>query len=289
MSDPPDPPSPDVVPTRAVALRVWLTSALGLCSLVLLKLSIPALVLSLIVFLSLPQWGTRMQRVLLAIGAAAATVATVRFLVVEAVPGIVQGGRAASAQSAISRLREIVFAEDTLRKKAYVDPDADGIGSAASIAELVGTVPLRGIRTLDPPILDRRSLPIVETAIGPAAAIKGYLVIICLPARAGGWTARPGDELDEEAAERQFVAYAWPDAASRGLHSAFFTDQDERILTSDNLDGADTRYAGPGFPPPCDAALAPSTRADWRAWRDKQPRPELPGDRRRGGGEAEAR
>jgi hypothetical protein len=174
-------------------------------------------------------------------------------------------------------LREIVFAEDTLRKRALIDPDHDGIGSAALLGELTGFEPMRGIdRRLEIPILSDALAPRVDTKIGPAAATQRYFVIICLPTPNGGFTAKPGEPIDEERAERRFVAYAWPLAASWGIVDAFFIDQDERILVSENRDGKETRWAGPNFPPPCDAALG-ADASKWRPWKGKKPRTELPG------------
>ncbi|MEO8184296.1 MAG: hypothetical protein ABI895_36225 [Deltaproteobacteria bacterium] len=76
--------------------------------------------------------------------------------------------------------------------------------------------------------------------------------------------------LDEEAAERAFVAYAWPDAGARFAHG-FFLDQNENIQTLPMTNVALS----------CDSARGPGARTDWTAWRGKRPRPgPLPGDRR---------
>lgn len=215
---------------------------------------------------------------MVALSAAASAVGIVRFVVLEAAPGMIQGGRARTAQHAVSRLREILRAQDAMRKYAHVDPDGDAVGSAALIGELSGHVPLRGRRRLDPPILSpRHYAQIDETPIGPAALLSGYYFVVCLPAPGGGLTARPGDTVDEERAERRFVAYAWPAAAGGGPHEAFFIDEHERILVHENLEAGSPRFAGQFFPPACDSALG--ERGAWRPWRDKQPRSELPHDR----------
>jgi hypothetical protein len=259
--------------------RVALAVVLGLLAPLVPKLSIPAVVIALLVYLALPAPSPRWLRWVVILAGVLATAGAVRFVVTEAVPGMVQGGRAATGRSAVSRLREIVFAQDSLRKRAVIDPDRDGIGSAAWLGELSGVVGVRGGARLEPPILGLPHRAIVETRIGPAAESTGYLVIVCLPAARGGWTARPGEAVDEERGERGYVAYAWPDAMTVGMHDAFFVDEHERILVSNNLEGKEPRYAGPNFPPPCDAALSESTRADWTPWKGKAPRRELPGDR----------
>ena len=258
--------------------RVGLVCLLALLSAFFSKLSLPAALLSLLVFLSLPNDAARALRIALALAGLIAVVSLVRFVVTEAMPGMVQGGRAAAAQSAISRLREIVFAEDTLRKHAYIDADRDGVGSAALLGELSGMDDVRGLgKKFDPPILGDQLRPVVATKLGPAAASAGYLVIVCLPTRSGGWTARAGEPIDEERAERHYFGYAWPDAAAYGMRSAYAVDQDERILVSSNIEHDQTRWAGPNFPPPCDAAL--DSASGFRPWRDKKPRSTLPGDR----------
>src|SRR5262249_36379988 len=145
-------PAPSWPARPALVARVALVTALGLASMVWVKLSLAALALGLIVFLSLPEakgasataTSRRAFNWALLAGAVGATLGAVRFVIAEAVPGMVQGGRAAIAQDAVARLREVVFAEDTLRKQGYVDPDGDGIGSAALISELTGALPLRG-------------------------------------------------------------------------------------------------------------------------------------------------
>ena len=99
--------------------------------------------------------------------------------------------------------------------------------------------------------------------------------MVCLPGAAGGLTARPTDPVNEELAERRFIAYAWPVAAGGGPMHAFAIDEHERILVFDNAgESGQPRYASPNFPPPCDAALSGA----WKPWRGKKPRATLPGD-----------
>ncbi len=255
-----------------------LAIALGVAAPLLPKLSIPAVLIALLVYLALPTQAPRWMRWAVIASGALAVAGSVRFVVKEAVPGMVQGGQTATARNAISRLREIVFAEDAMRRHAHVDPDRDSVGSAAWLGELSGTIGLRGGARLEPPILGLLQRPLIETRIGPAAESTGYLVIVCLPAARGGWTARPLEPVDEERAERAYVAYAWPSAKTVGLQEAFFIDEHERILVSKNLEGTEPRYAGPNFPPPCDAALAEPTKSDWIPWKGKTARPDLPGD-----------
>jgi hypothetical protein len=260
-------------------LRVTAIAVLALACAAWPKLALPAAFLTWIGFLSLPKGLPRAAaqklRLTLAFAAICATLGTLRFVVSEAVPGIIQGGKDAAASSALSRLREIVFAEDAMRTHAYVDPDRDGVGSAGFVAELTGALAPRHASTFSP-VLNPRYRELVETRAGSALKVAGYLYMVCLPRPGGGFTARSGERLDEELAERRFVAYAWPAAPSGRIESAFFADEHERILVSKNVDGNVPRYVGADFPPECDAAV--KQPGQWQPWRDKQPRRVLPGD-----------
>jgi hypothetical protein len=260
----------------------WLgAAAFAASSLIVSKLALFALVGTLIAWAALPKRPARelrFERLLVAAAALCSIAASVRFAVTEAMPGIVQGGTSAAEQRAVSRLREILFAQDVLRKKGLHDPDGDGIGSAALLAELTGEDGVRGARRLAPPLLENYP-KLVDTPIGPAAEIAGYLFLVCLPLPGGGFGADEGREIDEEAAERRFLAYAWPITQGAG-RSAFFLDEHERILSADaSFQPGHEKRSGHGHPPPCDDALAPATRAEWRPWRDKKPRRHLPGTR----------
>lgn len=255
-------------------------SALAAASIVVLKLAPFMLVGSFIAYLALPRERPTSLAALTGVAALLSLAGFMRFLVVEAMPGIVQGGNRATEDAAVSRLRQVLFAEDTLRKRADVDPDHDGVGSAALLSELAGKVGLRGATALSPPLLERSPEPL-ESPLGPVMQMGGYLFVVCLPAPGGGWTARPGEAVDEEAAERRFVAYAWPAKDQRGLLNAFFMDEHERILFAGNGAPAGNRpRIGLERPPTCDEALNPKTREAWQTWKGKHPRQELPGDNR---------
>jgi len=264
-------------PTSRLALYALL-AALGVASVFVTKLALFVLVLSLIAALALPRERPRPLVALNAVGAIGALGGFLHFLVVEAVPGIVQGGTTATESAAVSRLRAVLFAEDSMRKLAAIDPDGDGVGSAGLIGELTGNAGLRGGVKLAAPVLERYAAP-VETAIGPASEMGGYFFVVCLPTPDGGFTARPGQGIDEERAERRFLAYAWPSAPGRGLDAAFFLDEHERILTAPTREtGQRAERVGPLATPRCDDAVAASTREQWKPWRGKRARERLPGD-----------
>ena len=245
-------------------------AALACVAAVLPLLALPLLFLTLLGVLASPgraQPGAGKDRALVALAVIASGVSLVRFVVEVAMPGIVRGGRDAGEQRAVSWLRDVLFAEDAMRKAGWIDPDHDGIGSAALLGELCGGPPLRGQPEQDNPVLTCGEL--VPTALGLAARRGGYLFAICLPQLDGHWSGAAGPGLDEEAAERQFVAYAWPDTGARFEH-AFFLDQSENIQIATLPRGAALD---------CGSARGQGTSLAWAPWRGKRPRPgPLPGD-----------
>lgn len=272
-------PSNGVLP-RAVLLRSLIVCAVAVLSGFVTKLALFAAVASLLAFVSLPSEPLRAVRVLkllLALGFAVATIGVFRFLVLEAMPGMVEGGTTAAEQRAVSRLREILFAEDAWRKNAFFDPDRDRVGSAGFLGELCGQIGVRGGARSDPAVLQNYP-ELVETRSGPAAEVGGYLVLVCLPKRGGGFTAQPSEAVDDERAERQFYVYAWPSKGGQGLTTAYFLDEHERILLADSSESAPQRLLGPDAPPSCDDVAAASTAAQWSVWRHKKPRATLPFD-----------
>ena len=273
-------PSSEVVP-RGVLLRVLLLFIAAAASVWFTKLALFAAVGTLLGFVSLPTQPRRQvyaMKLALGVAGVCATVGTFRFLVLEAVPGMVEGGTSATEQRVVSRLREILFAEDAWRKNAYYDPDGDHIGSAGLLGELSGELGVRSGNRVEPPVLEGYPR-LVETRLGPAADIGGYLVLVCLPQRGGGYTAKPGAVIDDERAERSFYAYAWPAERGQGLTTAYFLDEHERILLADSQETEPRRLIGIDAPPACDDVTGPSTAADLRVWRHKKPRVSLPYDK----------
>ena len=255
-----------------------LAAAAALASIYFTKLGLFAAVGTFVAWASLPRLSNaelRRERWLLLVAALAATVGLFRFLIIEAIPGIVAGGNRFTEQRAVSRLRELLFAEDTARRSGARDPDHDHVGSALLLGELTGELGVRRGNRLEVPLLEGFPKQ-VDTSIGPASEIGGYFVLVCLPKLGGGFTALPEDAVDEELGERRFIAYAWPSGTAPGLDSAVALDEHEHISLAPARVGL--RH-GFGAPPHCDDAVAPETRGAWTAWRHKQPRNTLPGDR----------
>lgn len=266
---------------RGVLVRVGLLCAAGVLSLWLTKIALFAAVGALLGFVSLPAEPRRQVRwfkVALGVAGVCATLGTFRFLVREAVPGMVDGGTTAAEQRVVSRLREILFAEDAWRKNAYYDPDGDHVGSAGLLGELTAENGVRGGNRVEPAVIEGYP-KLVDTRLGPAAEVGGFLLLVCLPKQGGGYTAKPGDAIDDEAAERHFYAYAWPAERGQGLTNAYFLDEHERILRADSQELEPRRLIGVDAPPSCDDVSAAATMNDWRVWRHKKPRATLPYDK----------
>ncbi len=264
------------MPRQRLWFRAPLALSLALASLIFSKLSLFAALGSFLAWASSPGEAAQRpayERWLLALSAVLSAVALLRFLVHEAVPGIVAGGNRSTEQRAVSRLREILFAEDSARRLATHDPDRDGIGSALLLGELSGELGVRGGRPLSPALLE--SYPrLVATPLGPSVELGGYLMTVCLPQPGGGFSAEPSAAVDDELGERRFIAYAWPSEAAPGLNSAVALDEHEHIWLAPAVRGR--VRSGFKAPPRCDDVLAPETRADWKSWRGKQPRTRLP-------------
>lgn len=275
--------------------RIWAVVAVLFAAVSVLfpLLSLPAAFLLLLAALAQrsPPPGLKF---ILALGAVLSLGALIRFTVTEAAPGIVEGGRRAQAKSALNQLRQIVFAEDVAREQAFFDPDQDGVGSALTFSGLMGG-PVRGGPPAPAPLLLRFG-PLVETTGRDGqpltiSSVGGYGVVLYLPGKDGRGVTTSAEGIDDEAAERRFVAYAWPlDPGPEDDNTLIFIDEHERILVSDNQ-GDRQRYVGESGAPRFDAALSGPTLSStavvagqtgrdggvWTPWKGKQPRARLVG------------
>lgn len=239
--------------------------------------SIFALLLNCIALAALPpktaeRQPTRRLELLALLGALALNVVSLgRFVVREAMPGISDARVRDESGRAVSRLREILFAEDAFRRLAPIDPDGDKLGSAGLLAELSGDVPVRGAdKPLALPPLAPRFAPRVSTEHGPAFEEGEFLYYVCLPQKDGTYSARPSGEIDDEKSERSFLAYAWPANEQGRFTVTYFIDQDEQI--GETAPSTSPPWAGPFRAPPCDAATNPKTRALFSPWKGKKAR-----------------
>src|SRR5690606_36182193 len=148
------------------------------------KLSFPAVFFSLVGLVATPKLPGRKRAaalLLLALSVVASVIGLLRFVLEEAIPGVLAGGKAAIEKQAIAYSRTLVSAEDHARTLAYFDPDEDRVGSALSLRELAGFEALPSGAPLGQPPLALRREDLRQTAVGLAVREAGYLVVICLP------------------------------------------------------------------------------------------------------------
>ncbi len=268
------------------ALFAWVSLALSATALLFPLLAVPAMFVVLLAFVTQRQ-PTVAVKVALAATLLLMALAMVRFTVTEAAPGINERGRRAQAKSALYHLRELIYAQDIAREQAWLDPDGDGIGSALGLKALVGG-PMRDGNKPKVPLLVRFGA-LTERGDAVVSTFQGYGIVLYLPTADDGAVAAGTAAVDDEAAERRFVAYAWPLEGGHGDKTVVFIDERERILTSDNL-GAQQGYVGLDSPPPFWAALdgkrmsagvalgrPASDGGTWTPWKGKKARAKLPG------------
>lgn len=253
-------------------------SVLGALSMIETRLAIFVVLLLIIALASLSK-STRDRKWTWILGSSLfiATLGLGRFIFKEALPGIAEARGRDSSKHAVSMLREIYFAQNAMRKYAMIDPDHDKIGSAARLGELTGQVPARGSGRLANAPLTPRLTPQMETAHGQAAENQGYLFYVCLPQADGKWTAQASGSVDDERAERNWLAYAWPSAPNLGHKQAYAIDQHERIVEFNNERNHELVFMGATFAPACDSVLNKDDENRWTVWGGKAPRTDLPG------------
>jgi hypothetical protein len=203
-----------------------------------------------------------------------------RFVIAEAIPGVIAGGRAAAEKHAVAYLRTIVAAEDYMRRSAHKDHDRDGVGSAGSLAELAGRLPRPASNGMD-----QNPLYVTADQWLPQSgfiASGAYIYRVCLPAVGGGWvdpgSSEPAALVDQERAEREYLVYGWPKTWSAGSPTAVYvSDAYEAIRVMDGPTpiAGSTRYAGENASAPCDLA---TIDGNFKPWNKKTPRSSLPGD-----------
>ncbi len=194
-----------------------------------------------------------------------------RFVVGWMMPNLVSAGQRAAEERAVSRLREVLWAERRVRELGYVDSNRDGVAEFALLSELLAGEARPGARPEAAVLKPDMYRPIAGHA-GIYQA-DGYLIALYLPSTqgSGARAAAVGEPLvDATAATRRFVAYAWPAALDQNGRRVFAIDQDDHVCETENPQG----YAGPSRGP--DGAAAPRDLAScgpggdgqtWRRWR----------------------
>ena len=186
-------------------------------------------------------------RLVLLLGGGLALVGAGRFAVRYAAPNIVIGGQLSGEEEALSRLREIRWAELASRRGGWIDTDGDRGGEYGLLGELLGAPGRPGVQLDNPPLGSGGFHPLG----GRVWAAAGYAFTVYLP----GADGRPSDgTVEPRVAAHRFVAYAWPVIAGRGGQRIFALDQDDRLCEAPNRD----RFAGADRVPPPLAAISPS-------------------------------
>lgn len=165
-------------------------------------------------------------------------------------------------RAAVDLLRRLWFAEERVRALGVIDIDGDAAGEYAFLAELGGTVHLRGSAAFLEPV---GPLPAGLGAVdlNGFGEVEDYFFALYLPgvgavpygeAPAGG---DPGG-LDDDLAEAHFRCYAWPSANSpEAARSLTFAIDEAGVLCA--TAGDVTPYFGVASPPVGDsAALHPN-------------------------------
>ncbi len=232
-------------------------------------LAIPSFLFMIILSTSIPEDHPSRKRELLvlALSLTLCLAGIAKFIISDGMKGIVEAGYRATGKKALTSLREIRIAQDILRKKAYLDHDKDGIGESAHLSELMGLDKARG--TIELPFAPlRNNFSRLET-IGDAQIgyRSGYYLMVCLPTSETEWTAHPKTLPNDELAEANFRAYAWPAEPFKSTTTVYFINALEEISTFENKDfqivGLDQR-------PDCKSR--DNTELAWSAWRNKKPR-----------------
>ena len=195
------------------------------------------------------------------------------------VPNIVAAGRRTSEEAAVSRLRELLWAEDRIREAGAIDRDGDGRGEYAFLGELMGQGSGKA-KVAQPPLQPGRFR---EVKPGVYRG-EGYGFVVYLPAAGGGGAIEGGaDQADAATARDRFIAYAFPIEGPGAGRRLFYIDQDERVCEATIADGDPTSPGAPSW----NAALPPGARSIdaisdcgpggdghlWRPWRHKKARP----------------
>lgn len=201
------------------------------------------------------------------------------FAIKFAVPGIVGGGKMATESSAVSVLRTIYWAENSLIKNKAKDRDSDGVFEYGLFSDLTSkTINLNSmIKTVSPILLEPEFRNFISAKNIGVVQAKGYYFIIYLQSKSGDsvsdsasndGTSRISNDsvsskkqdilVDSNSAERFWIAYAWTVNPKVSGRRSFFINQNEDIYELD-LKHSKVRYEGLSNIPPFFSALPVSS------------------------------
>jgi prepilin-type N-terminal cleavage/methylation domain-containing protein len=185
-------------------------------------------------------------------------IAVIAIIAAIALPNMLSSKLVARESAAVATLRAIFSAEAAFKARGAVDTgNSNGAGEFGYLAELAGTVNLRGgVRPLAPPAASGK-MGIVQMGI---VTTGGYHFAIYLPGPNGVGIAEDANggkaavgSLDPDLAEQFFVCYAWPDQRAVSGNRAFVINQVGDVLVTDN-DIPGQLYSGTTAMPAFDAA-----------------------------------
>jgi prepilin-type N-terminal cleavage/methylation domain-containing protein len=165
-------------------------------------------------------------------------VAIIAIIASMAIPNLLSSRLTANETAAVATLKALVSAQSQAVSRDAVDIDGDGQGEYLFLAELSGTVNLRGLAvTLDPAIVSVSLGNVSNSNVNKA----GYHFALYLPDAAGagvaedpnGGLAAPA-AVDADFCESYWVAYAWPATHGSSGRRAFVVNQEGSILQTPN-------------------------------------------------------
>lgn len=182
-------------------------------------------------------------------------VSIIAIIAAMAIPNLLASRLSANETAAIAALRSVASAQSASQTRGAVDLDGDGYGEFLYLAELSGTVDLRGSNAPLDPAAVSVGLGTISNSVGNKS---GYLFAMFLPDSNGagvpedpnGGKAAAGD-VDTALAETFWVCYAWPSTYSTSGTRAFVINQSGNILQTSNTV---QEYSGTANPPAASAA-----------------------------------
>lgn len=187
--------------------------------------------------------------------------AVIAIIAAIALPRMLSSRIAANEASAVSTLRAIFSAQAGFKQRLAVDndPTPDSDAEYGYLAELAGSVPLRGSAVvLNPPAASTK-MGLVQMSVVTAG---GYHFAVYLPGPGGIGVAEDANggkavaaSIDPDLAERYWACYAWPVQRNVSGNRAYVVTQEGDILRSDNR-APTQQYSGIATMPAFDAAYS---------------------------------
>lgn len=160
-----------------------------------------------------------------------------------AIPKLIAMRIAANHEAATAQLQTIADAQVLARDERVLDMDHDGRGESLFLNELAGAVPTRGRTSAAERAWCPTKFEWTEDGVGQKS---GYCFRVDLSTRDGrtlhqpaaaGAGERSEDRLDVDAAEADFVAFAWPQSPQHGSQVYVF-DSKGGLFSTDNRGGS---------------------------------------------------